>query len=393
MKRKLTIGIFVDSFFPMVDGVAMVVDNQAKRLAKYANVIVFCPKYSFKEYNDNKLNYKVVRCISAKIPFVDYNLPAPQLDLSFEKKLQKYKLNIVHIHSPFTLGKIGLNYAKRHNIPVIGTMHSQYKQDFDRFIKLEKVTSFLIKEIIKIYDECDICFAVNKEVANIFYNDYGCRVMPDVMNNATEMKPILNEFEAYDYINNLYNIKQDEKVFLFVGRINALKNIFLIVDALKIVKKKKIFKFKMLFVGTGQDEKLLSNYIKDNNLQEDIILCGKVTDREILKYYYKRADLFLFPSLYDASSIVQIEAASQGTPGLFITGAATSSMIEDNVTGYLANNNDKDYAKRIIEIMNDTKTYNKVCSEVYNKIYVTWDGIVDKLFNIYKELIDNKNSK
>ena len=44
MNNKLTIGIFNDSFYPMNDGVCMVVDNYARRLVKYANVIVFVPK-------------------------------------------------------------------------------------------------------------------------------------------------------------------------------------------------------------------------------------------------------------------------------------------------------------------------------------------------------------
>lgn len=388
MRKKLTIGIFVDSFFPMIDGVAMVVDNHAKRLSKYANVIVFCPKYLGKKYNDNKLNYKVVRCISARIPFVDYNLPAPKLDIKFERKLRKYKLDIIHIHSPFMLGKLGVSYAKKYNIPVIGTMHSQYKQDFERSIKIDKVVELLTKEIIKVYDECDRCFAVNSEIARIYKKEYGCKKLPEVMNNATEMKPCINEEHAYNYINNLYGIKENEKVFLFVGRINALKNIFFIVDALKVLKKKNPFEFKMLFVGTGQDEEYLKEYIKDNNLEKNIIMCGKITDREILQYYYKRANLFLFPSLYDASSIVQIEASSQRTPTLFIKGAATAATIEDNITGYLANNNAKDYANKIIEIMKDNKKYNEVCNEVFNKIYITWDSTIDKLYYIYKEMIE-----
>ena len=56
MDKKITIGLFVDSFFPMTDGVIMVVDNYARRLVKYANVIVFAPKYR-KKYDDSKLPY------------------------------------------------------------------------------------------------------------------------------------------------------------------------------------------------------------------------------------------------------------------------------------------------------------------------------------------------
>ena len=41
MENRIKIGLFVDAFFPMIDGVAMVVDNYAKRLVKYADVFVF----------------------------------------------------------------------------------------------------------------------------------------------------------------------------------------------------------------------------------------------------------------------------------------------------------------------------------------------------------------
>ena len=69
MKDKITIGIFNDAFFPMTDGVTMVVDNYARRLIKYANVIVFAPSYMGSDFDDFVLPYKVVRCYSLKTYF------------------------------------------------------------------------------------------------------------------------------------------------------------------------------------------------------------------------------------------------------------------------------------------------------------------------------------
>ena len=51
-------------------------------------------------------------------------------------------------------------------------------------------------------------------------------------------------------------------------------------------------------------------------------------DRELLKSIYYRATLFLFPSLFDSSSLVQIEAASQETPTIFIEGSVTSDTVD-----------------------------------------------------------------
>ena len=144
MKDKITIGLFNDSFYPMTDGVINVVDNYARLLSKRANVIVFVPSYPNNYYDDTTLPYKVVRCKSIKIPFLDYSLPMPKLDIKFLKELKKYNLDIVHIHSPFTIGATGVKYAKKHNIPCIATMHSQFKKDIMRFTKSELASDKLL---------------------------------------------------------------------------------------------------------------------------------------------------------------------------------------------------------------------------------------------------------
>lgn len=389
MKEKITIGIFNDSFYPMIDGVVTVIDNYAKRLIKYANVIVFVPKYTGRFYDDSTLPYKVVRCNSIKIPFLDYSLPTPKIDYQFKKELEKYHLDIVHIHSPFSLGIAGINYAKRHHIPCVATMHSQFKQDFERATKNEFLSAKLTNKIIKVFNKCDECWAVNAETARIFNEDYGYKTIPRVMDNATEMLPVADKNQANNYINKLYHLKKHEKVFLFVGRINLLKNIIFIVDSLKVVKEKdKKLNFKMLFVGTGQDEDKLKSRIKQNNLEDDVILCGPIYDRVELSYYYQRADLLLFPSIYDTSAIVRIEAASQETPGLFLKNTATATTITDNINGFLSDNTIGAYSDRIIEIMKNKELYNKVSKNSYIDLYKTWSDQVSEAYQIYLELIN-----
>ena len=347
----------------MADGVIMVMDNYARRLCKYANVIVFVPEYLTKKYDDSVFPYKVVRCHSVKVPFLDYSVSIPKLDAKFMRKLNKYKLDIVHVHSPFTLGRAGLAYAKKHHVPCIATMHSQFKQDFQRAVKSDILATKLNNNLMKFFNKCDECWAVNSEVARIYYEDYHYKCLPKVMNNATEMLPVKSEKEAFNYINKKHNIKNNEKVFLFVGRINKLKNIFFIADALKAVKEKdKKLKFKMIFVGTGQDENA-------------------------------RADLFLFPSLYDASSIVQIESASQKTPGVFLKGSATSATVTDNVNGFISENTIGAYSDKIIEVMNSDKLLNKVKENAFIDLYVTWDKKVDEVYRIYLEKIKENKHK
>lgn len=389
--KKITVGLFNDSFFPLTDGVIMVVDNYARRLSNFCNVIVFVPNYLFSKFDDTTLPYKVVRCYSVDVPFLDYSLPIPKLDYKFIRNLNKYKLDIVHIHSPFSLGVAGLKYAKRHHIPCIATMHSQFKQDFKRALKSEMLANKFTYRLMKVYNKCDLCFAVNKEVARIYFEEYHYKTMPRVLLNATDMEPIENNNKTYKGLDKKYNIKWNEKVFLFVGRLNILKNILFIVDSLSVLKKKKpSLKFKMLFVGVGQDEDKLKERIKELNLEKEVLLVGKIEDRIELASIYKRADLFLFPSVYDASSLVQIEAASQKTPGVFLKNTATSSTITDNVNGFLSDETVGAYSDKIIEVMENKELYKKVSDNAYYDLYRSWDKAVEEIYEIYKDLIDKK---
>ena len=115
----IKVGIFIDTYYPMVDGVISVVDNCAKRLqGEDFEVTVFCPIHD-KKYVDD-FNYKVERCKSFKVFFLDYRAPIPRLDRAFLKALRESNLDIVHIHSAFALGSMATRYAKKHNIPCIG---------------------------------------------------------------------------------------------------------------------------------------------------------------------------------------------------------------------------------------------------------------------------------
>ena len=387
--KKITVGLFNDSFMPMMDGVVMVVDNYARRLSKFCNVIVFVPKYS-KNFDDTKLPYKVIRCKSIKIPFLDYSMPLPMLDRQFKKEVKKYDLDIIHIHSPFTMGTFALKLAKKNNIPVLGTMHSQFKQDFKRALKKDFLANILTKKIVKVFDKCTKCYAVNSGMADLYYNDYGVKEKPLVLNNATEMTYVKNKKKSINRINKLHNINESDKVFLFVGRINKLKNIMFIVDALSILNKKELnYNYKMLFVGQGGDIKYLEHYIKKRNMQDNIILCGGVSDRKLLTDYYVRSDLFLFPSLYDASSIVQIEAASQKVPTVFLKGSKTSSDIIDKRNGFIAKNK-RDFANVIDMAMNDEKLYKTVSENCYKEVYQNWDNVVKDVYYKYLDYIEKR---
>ena len=382
-EKKLNVGLFLDTFYPMVDGVIMVVDNYARRLSEFCNVTVFTVKPRGYKKCSKTFPYKVVQCKKMIVPFLDYDLPTPKSDRKFMKELNHADLDIVHIHSPFTIGNAGIHYAKKHGIPVIATLHSQFKKDFYRATHSKLITRSLLNGIVKKFDECDEFYAVNQNLADLFYHDYGVDHLPKVQKNGTDMLPVKDREAAAAMVNRTFGIEEDTRVFLFVGRINKLKNIHFLLEALKYVKGN----FKMIFVGEGQDLHEFKRKVASNKMDDKILFTGKISDRELLTALYARAKLFLFPSLYDASSLVQIEAASQHTPTVFLRGSVTSGTITDNVNGFLSENSPSAFAEKVDMICADDELYKKVSEGAFRDLYITWDECVREMMEKYSENI------
>lgn len=386
-KERLSIGIFVDSFFPMIDGVVIAVDNYATKLSKDHNVIVFTVNHNNEDIKYDK-PYKVVTSKTYNLPFAEYRLPMPKIDRSFMRKLKDYPLDIIHIHSPFGVGAMGARYAKKNNIPLLSTYHSQYEQDFQVRVKSKLFTKFMMRRIMRVFNKCDLSYSVNRKVKDV-YREYGSKVKTVVRNNGTDLNYFEDE-KALDELRIKLGVTKDDKVLLFVGRIDDVKNIFFIMDALNVLNNKGM-DFKMIWVGTGPDvEKLKQKAIK-YKLDDKNIFTGKIIGREEISKYYAISNLFVFPSLYDSSSLVQIEAASQKTPSIFIEGAVTADTVEKNINGYTSENNVNDFADEIKRLFENNEQYNMVCKNAHKDLFVKWDKVVMDTLADYNALIEKYN--
>ena len=374
----------------MVDGVIKVVDNYARRLVNYCEVVVFCAETrGFSKEDDEKLPYKVVRCHSVPIIGYDYDLPTPALDPLFEAQIIRSGIDMVHIHSPFAVGTAGLLYAKLHKIPVVATLHSQYKQDFEKPLHTDIALKVVMDRIMRVFNACDECWAVNAGIKDLYEKEYGLTAPCKVRLNATDHKPVEDREEAARIVNQTYGIPADATVFLFVGRINFIKNIDFTVRALAKAKEMGLKNFRMLFAGKGQDEDKLAEVVAEQGLTEEVIMCG-LTDKPMLERLYSRAKLFLFPSLYDANSLVQIEAACQGTPTLFLEGARTAATVTPGVNGYISAPGEENYARAILDILADEEGYQRISAAARRDLYLNWDDVVREVYTDYCSFTDKQ---
>ena len=386
----IRVGLFIDTFFPMVDGVINVVDNYAKRLNdKEFEVIVFCPKTRVRKYKD-EFNYKVQRCGSIRICFMDYDLPVPTLDRKFMKALKESKLDIVHVHSPITIGRVGIKYAKKHKIPAVITFHSQFKLDIERATKFKPLVKYILWRIIRVFNKADECFTMNGFSKNLLI-EYGCTRPITLLGNATDLK-LEKSIEEYKQIaNDNFNLKNEKFIMLYVGRINNLKNLPFIIKSLALIPKD--VEYKMIFAGDGGDRSALERLVVKLGLSEKVLFTGKILDRELLKSLYARADLFLIPSKYDTDAIVKIEASCFQKPSVAIEGTGAGAILTNNVNGFLIKEDTKEFADLLVKLINYPSIVQNVGKRAKKDIYVTWDEIVEEVKGHYKRVIEEYHKK
>lgn len=387
MKKKLRIGLFQDAFFPVVDGVVEVVDHYARELSRVAEMTVFAPSYRGNSFPDASLPYRVVRCSSLPVPVLDYDLPIPDLDSTFLREVKRTPLDLVHIHSPFTLGKLGVRLAESRHIPAVATFHTQFRRDVERAIKNHALSVAMARMIIRPFGKCRECWAVNSAMEKLLHLEYAYKGPSIVMPNATDMEPITEKEKAFREVERLFSLRPEEKVLLYVGRLNQLKNVFLIADAVKLLREKADFPFRMVFAGEGQDERELKERVHRHGVEGNVVFTGRLLDRRLLASLYARSDLFLFPSLYDASSLVQVEAASQGTPGIFVRGAATASTVTDGVNAFLIENDKRALAKKVISVLHAPELLKRVGENAKRDLYLRWSEVTRAAYRNYVRVI------
>ena len=379
--KRLKIGLFIDNFYPAIDGVVIAVDNIARELSENNDVVVVAP-YMGDNSKDLDHHYIIKRVGSIPMPVGEYRIVTHKFGFSNSfKELVKENFDIIHIHSPFNIGKLGLKVAKELNIPCICTVHTRFDYEIKRFTKNEYIVKLIMKGLMNVFNACDKCIVVNEFLEEELH-EFGYKKKSITIYNGTDLVPIKDKEKAIAFVNKLHNFKKDETVLLFVGRLIDIKNIFFVADVLKKLKEDN-FKFKMVFVGTGPDENKLKRIISNYKLNDVVYFTGKVTDRNYLSALYLRSNLLLFPSLMDTSSLVRIEAAVNETPGLFITDSLVGKMIKDDYNGFNSKMDVNTYEKRIIEVISDKKLLTKVSKNARKTLGISWKEVSNQIYKLY----------
>jgi len=166
------------------------------------------------------------------------------------------------------------------------------------------------------------------------------------------------------------------KTILCVGRLTEQKGFDLLIDSWSRIVH-EFENWKIIIVGSGEDESLLQNMIDEYGLADSIVLKGQQND---VAPFYRSASFFCMSSRFEGLPMVLLEAQSYSLPIVaFDCDTGPAEIIEDNVNGYLVDYLNVDQLANSLKKMMllDSLSYNRMSQNALeNTIHFDLESIL-----------------
>ena len=382
-----TICLLNDSFAPVIDGVANAVMNYAKNLSSdEESSVVITPDYPGAD--DSQFPYPVLRYPSldlrkstgytAGIPF------APEL----LRSLEPYHVQLLHSHCPIVSTMLARELRQVLDVPLILTYHTKFDIDIANIMHSRALQEASKRALLENINACDEVWAVSQGAADNL-RSLGYEGECVIMHNGVDLPRGRVRQAQIDAVTEGFDLPVQVPVYLFVGRIMWYKGLRIILDALAALDQEKR-DFRMVFVGGGGDFDQVKAYSEKLGLAKKVFFAGPVHQREALRAWYCRADLFLFPSTFDTNGLVVREAAACALGSVLIAGSCAAEGVTNERNGLLIEENAQSLAHCLCGLSKEAMSL--IGSYAQKELYLSWEDAVKAARERYQVVIDRYNS-
>lgn len=374
-----TVCLLNDSFPPLIDGVANTVMNYARLLPEFEHdTLVVTPSYP--EYDDSSYSYPVVRypsILTDKVIGYPTGIPfSPEI----ARCVQQSQVELFHSHCPVMSTFMARQLREIVDVPIVFTYHTKFDIDIDNITKSKPLRVACRKVLVNNISACDEVWAVSKgageNLRSIGYQgDY------IVMHNGVDMPRGKASPEEIQSATAEYNLPEGVPVFLFVGRMMWYKGHKITIDALSQLTRKGM-DYRMVFIGSGDNLPEIKEYVQECQISDRCIFTGPIHDRSVLKAWYSRCDLFLFPSTYDTNGLVVREASACGVASVLVAGSCAAEGVTDGVNGFLIEENPESMAACLEKLT--IPQMRTVGEHACNDLYISWESAIKTAADRYE---------
>jgi len=305
-----------------------------------------------------------------------------------KKIIKEFKPDVAHIHNIFPIISPSIFYIlRKNNIRIIYTIHNyRFYCSNGLCIKNEKLCNKCLnlsfRNILNICNEDKKIYDFFIKIIIYFmrkfkiYHMVNCFVAPSefirnqLIKFGIEENKIIIRRNSLNIINDDYlKVKKDQdKYFIFVGRLSKEKGIL---ELIKVFSSLKNIKLKIL--GDGPLKSVIENNIKRYNLN-NIELNGYISGKNKYGLIYNSIAAIIPSTCYENCPIVLLESLKLGVPVIGNNLGAIPEFIKENYNGYIYDYRNLDMLKeKIIKVYNMSDNEREIirsnCLKSFNDLF------------------------
>jgi len=201
------------------------------------------------------------------------------------------------------------------------------------------------------------------------------------------------EDEAKEFI----GVPPCDQLLLYVGRIEPLKGIDTLIEAIAIMRKRQVYVCLAVIGGNlDEDQEAPSDELarlqalrEKYNLEDLVVFLGR-RGQDTLPYYYSAAKAVVVPSHYESFGMVALEAMACGTPVVASQVGGLAFLVQDGITGFTVPVDEPQaLADRLTTLIQDASLRKRMGEQaaVFAREY-GWEKIAVQIVKLYQELLD-----
>lgn len=328
----MNIGLFTDTYFPQVSGVATSIKTLRDELiAQGHHVYIFTTTDPHAKHDDVAAG--IYRFPS--IPFVSFTERRIAVRGVFRavKLAKKFQLDVVHNQTEFALGAMGKIVAHELKIPCLHTYHTMY-QDYLHYIANGHILKpHNVATMARLYfKSIDGVIAPSERVLDVlesYHIDTPIRVIPTGVNlRQYRQKDTPDQIKA---LREKYGYQKDTPVLLSLSRLAYEKNIHALIEAMPDIIAQRPTA-QLLIVGDGPARQTLERQVRQMKLGDHIQFAGQIDNGEV-NHYYQMADVFVSASDSESQGLTYDEALASDLPIVVMRSKYTDDLIDDPAIG------------------------------------------------------------
>lgn len=375
--------MFSDSALPILNGVSVSVDQLSKGLRALGHsVSLFTSGYpGHKEQDPN-----TCRFFSVQTPWAPgYPLSIPPF-YGLLGEFRRRHFDIVHCHTPFTVGMVGLRWAQSEEVTAVATYHTQYDK-YAHYVPYlpHRYTKFKIAKHTNYFYNRVAHVVTPSEAASHWLHRHAVRTPTTVVPTgirlpAPDLRPAARA---------KFDLGPSDTVVLYAGRIAREKNLKVLFEAMAPLLATTP-RLHLWVVGDGPAREELRTFVRQSGIGDRVRFFGFIP-REEIDTYYAAADVFAFTSMTETQGLVVVEAMSHSLPVVVVTGGGAGAAVRDGTNGFLVPNRADEFGEAVRRIVDDrhlAATLSVGARETAAEYTV--EKMVSKVVRVYHQALGNE---